>query len=362
MKHALLQRYIRLFVNKLGSTHQVVSYLDGYAGPGVYGDGSHGSPKLAADVAALVEDIRDLRCTFVEKDSGHATALADLLAVELPTATVIHGDLRDHVDDIATACDATPLLAFIDPFGLGVTFDQLRRLAARSNKKTDIIMNVSLSGLRRVSGHLFSPSTDPTYLKARESMLDRFDATMGGDWWREIAADCRNAGNDKAGVLIAEEYARRCLPIRGGYFLAEVKDRWDGPPAYMLMLLAGHEDAFWHFNEFMSMAYDQLRGLEPEAQGQLLTYQDDYPPILERNIRELLATKDVVVLHKEMGAVYGDLLGIARAKDLRPVLRKLSKEGLLATSSHNTKKQVVHEAKGDMEHMRIEKLAPQWLL
>ena len=122
MKHTVLKGYIRLFVNKLGSTHSTVHYLDGYAGPGVYGDGSGGSPKLAVDVATLVQEIRDLRCTFVEKDPLHAEALRDLLAVELPQATVIRGDLRDHVGSIAKACDDSPLLAFIDPFGLGLTY------------------------------------------------------------------------------------------------------------------------------------------------------------------------------------------------------------------------------------------------
>lgn len=351
MKHALLRGYIQLFVNKLGSTHPTVHYLDGYAGPGVYGDGSDGSPKLAVEVAALVEDIRDLRCTFVEKEGKHAVALAELLAVELPEATVIHGDLRDHVDDIAVACDKHPLLAFIDPFGLGLTFDQLNRLADRTNKKTDIIMNVSLSALRRVGGHLTADGSSPAYLKARETMLANYDATMGGDWWRGIFLDCQRTETGDAAVMIAKEYARRCQDVRGGYFLAAVKDRWDGPPAYMLLLLAGHEDAFWNFNEFMSLAYDQLRDLD--AQGQLLDYNAEYPSILEANIRNSLKEAGSGVLHGMMSDIYGELLGIARGKHLRPVLKKLAKEGVISTTSKNTKGAIVHAGQGDLQRMRL---------
>lgn len=353
MKHSVLKSYIHLFVNKLGSTHSTVHYLDGYAGPGVYGDGSHGSPKLAVDVAALVEEIRDLRCTFVEKKPQHAQALKELLATELPQAKVIEGDLRDHVADIAEDCDGSPLLAFIDPFGLGLTYTQLKRLASRTNRKTDIIMNVSVSAIRRVGGQLFGASENPTYLKARKTMLDRFDDTMGGDWWREVLTECRRAGDESAAHQIAHEYARRCQDIRGGYFLAEVKDRWDGPVAYYLLLLAGHNDAFWNFNEFMSAGHDALRSAQAMGQGNLLVYQDTYAPILEANIRSLLGQQQSAVLENEMVGIYGSLLGIARGTHLRPVIKSLVRDGFLVTSSRNIKKKEVHDGQGDLQHMTL---------
>ena len=355
MKHTVLKGYIRLFVNKLGSTHSTVHYLDGYAGPGVYGDGSGGSPKLAVDVATLVQEIRDLRCTFVEKDPLHAEALRDLLAVELPQATVIRGDLRDHVGSIAKACDDSPLLAFIDPFGLGLTYAQLQLLANRSNTKTDIIMNVSVSAIRRVGGQLFGTGDDPTYLKARETMLKRFDATMGGDWWRDVLTECRRVGDESAAHQIAHEYAKRCQGIRGGYFLAEVKDRWDGPVAYYLLLLAGHRDAFWNFNEFMSAGHDALRSAQATGQNQLLSDQDTYAPILEANIVRLLGQQHSVVLQDAMSPIYGDLLGIARGTHLRPVIKRLVKAGELVTASRNAKEQEVHDGQGDLQHMTLTK-------
>lgn len=355
MKHAVLGRYIRLFVNKLGSTHATVHYLDGYAGPGVYADGSGGSPKLAADVAALVEDIRDLRCTFVEKDPAHAAALAELLAQQLPGATVIEGDLQDHVDAIANDCDANPLLAFIDPFGLALPFEQLKRLVARTSPKTDIIMNVSLSALRRVGGHLTATSDHAPYLKAQATTLDRYDAVMGGDWWRQVYLDAKAKGVDPA-IPIAAEYARKCQELRGGYFLADVKDRWDGPPAYQLLLLAGHPDAFWGFNEFMSKAYDALRELD--AQGTLLTYEDEYPPILKANVRAILKHTDAFVVQDQLSAVYGSLLGIARETHLRKVIKSLVKEGIITTRSQNAKKQTMENGQGIVQRMVIKKVKP----
>lgn len=354
MKHAVLGPYIRLFVNKLGSTHETVHYLDGYAGPGVYGDGSHGSPKLAVDVAELVDDIRDLRCTFVEQDRSHAAALTKLMATELPSASVICGDLRNHIATVAAACDDAPLLAFLDPFGLGIDFRDLETLTtSRTNKKTDVIMNVSLSALRRVGGQLFAKGTNATYLKARDTMIQHMDEVLDGDWWHDVLAKARRRGSDQGAIEIAHGYAERCQRLRGGYFLAEIKDRWDGPPAYMLLLLAGHRDAFWNFNEFVSLAQEKLRGLDPDQADLLLPIEDDYPPVLRENVLGLLKSHAKFTLEEQLGLLFGSLLGTARGTHLRPVIKALHEEGMLNASSRNAKRQAVTGGKGDLQHMVI---------
>jgi three-Cys-motif partner protein len=51
LKHELLRRYLRVYVQKTGSTSKDgrVAYLDAYAGPGFYDDGSAGSPAIAVE-------------------------------------------------------------------------------------------------------------------------------------------------------------------------------------------------------------------------------------------------------------------------------------------------------------------------
>jgi hypothetical protein len=58
LKHGILGRYLRPYVVKTGSKsrHGRVAYVDGYAGPGTYDDGSAGSPALAVDAARVVVD------------------------------------------------------------------------------------------------------------------------------------------------------------------------------------------------------------------------------------------------------------------------------------------------------------------
>ncbi|MFN3485033.1 MAG: three-Cys-motif partner protein TcmP [Planctomycetota bacterium] len=51
-KHEILQRYLEAWFPILGSQHQHVVYIDGFAGPGRYKGGELGSPIIALNVAA----------------------------------------------------------------------------------------------------------------------------------------------------------------------------------------------------------------------------------------------------------------------------------------------------------------------
>lgn len=352
MKHVVLGNYIRLFVNKLGSTYATVHYLDGYAGPGVYGDGNPGSPLLAAQVADLVKEIRTLRCTFVERDPEFCQTLREVLAEAMPTAEVICDSVGNRITELLNSCEGSPLLAFLDPFGLAIEFQQLEALAQR-RAPTDIIMNVSLSALRRNAGHLTSTSTNPAYLKARETIIARMDAVLGGDWWRPIWQEAHDSGSDEGAGRIAIEFAKRCKDLRGGYFLAAVRDRWDGPPAYLVLLLSSHRDAHWNFNEFMSSAHDALRAADPSVPNDdtlLVKPADEYAAVIEANLRRRVE-KGSFVIDQQMTAVYGSVLAQARGKHLRPVIKKLCKDEVIEAVDPKGKEDGV----GDLQKMRIRK-------
>jgi three-Cys-motif partner protein len=70
IKHDILRKYLRLFVNKLGSAGRIY-YIDGFAGQGKYDDGKEGSAliaaRLAAKDAAKGKDV--LRCINVEAEA-----------------------------------------------------------------------------------------------------------------------------------------------------------------------------------------------------------------------------------------------------------------------------------------------------
>jgi len=321
MKHGVLSRYIRLFSQKTGKYapgHSVV-YVDGYAGPGVYDDGNAGSPLIAAEVSALVDHVRDLRCYFVEESPVHADKLEEALAESLPSATVMQGRMEDYIDELLNASAGLPMLVFVDPFGLGLRFDSLKRLAQRS-EPTDIIVNVSLSAVRRYSGHLTSGKDYP----ARQAFIEKLDRALDGEWWQEMLVE---AGPE----AICEEFCSRCASLRGATSWTPIRDRWDGPTAFYLLLITRHFDGLTAFIDFVSLAHEELRAADPAAltdDEMLIPLAHDWIGAIQTAVIAILDDVGPFRVKDELNRVFGEAEGFAREKHLRKALKDL---GLVLT-------------------------------
>lgn len=316
MKHAVLSRYIRLFSQKTGkyAPGNSVVYVDGYAGPGVYADGNAGSPLIAAEVSALVDHVRTLRTYFVEADESHAQKLTEAMSSALPSATVLHGRMEEHIDQLLAASTGLPMLVFVDPFGLGLRFDSLRRLAERT-EPTDILVNVSLSAVRRYSGHLTSSKDYP----ARQAFIEKLDRALDGDWWQDLLA---SSGPE----AICEEFCRRCSSLRGGSGWTPIRDRWDGPTAFYLLLITGHIDGLTSFIDFVSLAHEELRAADPNALSDdemLLPLADEWVAEIQRAVASILDEVGQFRVQDQLDRVYGGAEGFAREKHLRKALKGL---------------------------------------
>lgn len=357
LKHELLGRYLRVFVQKLGSTSagKRVAFLDGYAGPGVYEDQTPGSPALALDVAALVSATDDLLGFVVEANKAHFERLKALVEERRPDWHVFRGHVEDHLDEVLAKARGLPLFAFLDPFGLAVPLDTITtKLLARSGlwsagagprAATEVLLNFSLSGLRRNAGHLDSQATDARYRAARRTILERVDRTLGGQWWRAIWQAQAPGRRDEA---LLDGYLQRLAAAPGGWSITAVPvaDRWQGPPVYHLVHLTQHPDGVWHFNEALSNAMEPYRLFCVEEAGQL-----DLEPLPERealwtahiaeNIERLL-TKGIFVIGHRAVEVYGAALGLAREKHIRAAVKALHASGRTAT-----------DGKGPVPSMRI---------
>lgn len=110
---------------------------------------------------------------------------------------VHHGRVEEHLPAILDRMDsATPLFAFLDPFGLPIPFgiveDVMRRggratqFGRRNGAATEVLLNFSIPGINRVGGQLTGDGTDERWLKARDTMVARMDDVLGGTWWQNI--------------------------------------------------------------------------------------------------------------------------------------------------------------------------------
>jgi three-Cys-motif partner protein len=364
LKHGILRRYLHVFASKTGSTapDRRVAYLDGYSGPGEYRDGTPGSPLLAAETARLLGQVRNLEGFYVEEDLETYRQLCDTLARTNHRFTTYRGSVEDQLPTIMGEIGNAPLFAFFDPFGLGVPLDMLNqyilsRKRGQIGPPTEILLNFSLPGLRRNAGHLTSTSTDPVYRKARATILERVDGTLGGDWWHSIW----ETGDRNRQVAIVSGYVDRLREAAGGWAYATipVQNRWDGPSVYGLIFLTSYQGGLWAFNEALSNAMEEFRGKAHEFHGMLdLDLPSDretqWVDKIATNVEAYLTEHGSFIVGNHLEEVYGntDLFGLAREKHVRAALKRLCAEGRIRTEVWD-KGKLKTDGKGPVEKMRV---------
>lgn len=376
-KHAVIKGQISAFAYKLGSAWGgTVSLIDGYAGPGGYDDGAPGSPMIALDVA---EDLTkghpsiQLKAQFIEKNGQYCARLTSLLQSRGRSDWPVYKN--DCSAALPTALDAVgdePLLVFLDPFGLGIPFDQLVNQVLRrdtgfgSRKPTEVIANFPIAALTRRSGfveadfddastqlppeNLFgqgppSPRTPQTVARLKrqqQAHLKNLNAFLGGEWWRGI----RNRGGDWVWAVLLHWLAEIEAAAPGWFGVpVEVPDRWDGPAAYFLVLLTTQPVGAWAFNEAVSLAYEAMhRDTFSASTGQASLFDAEVLYVDPRQawiedltdaIRPQLQAGMTGTCAENLEALYGLLIGKAREKHLRPALKQLHSEGLLTNPPKN---------------------------
>jgi three-Cys-motif partner protein len=352
LKHEVLRRYVTVYASKTGSqSGGKVTFVDGYAGQGVYDDGRPGSPALAVQLARQMGGYRNLRCVFVERD--HATfqklrAFLDLEAADLDVEARF-GAVEDQLDAIISACGTEPLFVFLDPFGVGIDFDMLsKRVLGRSvggYPKTEVLLNFTVQGLDRIGGLINSAARN------RDATLRRMNGTLGGDWWQQVFTE---ASREDRLAAVVKGYRERLSAAAGpgwGGWTVPVADKIDARPEYLLLHFTQHADGQWEFHEALSHASREWRAAchdahpdrrrQLEELGQFMFEGLDEPPPFEEdetawveeiraNIERLCCSGQAFTIQREMKAVFGRALGIAREKHLRQALKPLWKAGLLA--------------------------------
>jgi three-Cys-motif partner protein len=160
LKHGVLERYLPVFIGKTGSQSlgKRVVYIDGYAGPGMYRDGTPGSPELALRTAIELAEMREAWCFFVERDrSSYETLRSHLERIGHDRWTAYRGRVEDHMDEMLSKAVGLPLFAFLDPFGMVLPLDMLTgRMLARATGRggrrtpTEVLLNFSMWAVKEV--------------------------------------------------------------------------------------------------------------------------------------------------------------------------------------------------------------------
>jgi spore photoproduct lyase len=161
VKHILLEKYLKAWIQILGSNNPTVCYFDGFAGRGEYNDGTLGSPIIVLQVAdKLSAYFGKLICFFIEKDKENFDNLEEVLKREKPNIkNWPRIELEKRNDEFANVIQGifenmrqghvlVPSFFFVDPFGFsGIPFSIITTIL--SNPKTEVFFTFMVRDIAR---------------------------------------------------------------------------------------------------------------------------------------------------------------------------------------------------------------------
>jgi three-Cys-motif partner protein len=348
LKHEILRQYVIPFVSKVGSnaTGSRVVYLDGYAGPGRYEDGTPGSPALVLQSASALAAFRTLDCYFVERKRGdfrRLKALVDEARAAGISAEAVQGRVEKHLEYVLERAQGVPLLAFLDPFGLGLSFGDLtgrifgpqRPRGPGGWNATEVLLNFSANAVRRIGGLL---TADKEH-KNTSGTLAAMDAACGGPWWRDEFLT--SADNTEAVERIVSGFTKRvCKSTHSGAWTVAVRNRVHHQPVYHLVFFSRSEHGLWLFGEANSLAQEVWRREcvgppDPESLfGTDLLFEPEeeyrrqqWVREIKSNIERLLTEHGTFTVRERHIEVMGSAMDEARKMHIRAAVKQLYKEG-----------------------------------
>jgi three-Cys-motif partner protein len=242
-KHDLLSHYLKAWYPIIGRYSQRAVFIDAFAGPGVYEDGSPGSPIIALRTLLDHSAFATLRgCTFyflfIESDKKRFAHLeAEITKMgALPANVQVmlrNSDFVTVADELASLIrdkkqGLAPTLAFLDPFGIsGVPLNLIAQLLA--SDKCELFVTFMADHLNRF---------------ARTGQIDRHcEELFGTDAYRRV----------RGMSALIDLYEKQLRDVAKFTYVREFEMlRSDGHPAYYLIHATRSEkgvekmkDAMW---------------------------------------------------------------------------------------------------------------------
>jgi three-Cys-motif partner protein len=270
----LSKRYRRLWV------------IDAYAGAGSYlpdenGFRAEGSPLAAAKFVRQynVDNARsgkEIRLINVEADPSIFTRLQENLMGVGPDVVNLPGRFQDRLEEILGMVGDEPAFFFLDAFGMeGADLRVIEQiLARRPRTSTELLINFSYAGLRRMAGNLDPSGAQKASAKmAAETKVRQLDEMLGTKFWRGAWRDPVLGPGEKLDRIagLYEDQLRR----RGVAHVHSVRmrERLDGPTVYRLVFATPSEHGVYLMSDFVCAYEREL--LEAKNEGTLFAGHED---------------------------------------------------------------------------------------
>jgi three-Cys-motif partner protein len=257
VKDQVIGCYVRPFTRKVAQFNRPILIIDAFAGPGVFEDGSAGSPLIICNSASGVN--APWQAIFINRSKQHHDRLRSILEKGnwLFHAFPHLGDstefLRGRVNNLTDEI----VFLYLDPFGLkGFEFRTIIPYLERERlgHRVELVVNMSMPTLHRLAAFqaIKEGKQEDPQVRALNQILSN---ALNGNWWQEIM--WAEAAPHVKEAAVMERFAERLgdyLPYTG---YCPVRESADAAVKYYITFASGHPDALEIMNDCMVHAYEK---------------------------------------------------------------------------------------------------------
>jgi three-Cys-motif partner protein len=256
IKDQVLQYYITPYMAKLNTRGNPILLIDGYAGPGVFGDGTAGSPLIMCNAAEKYAK-GNYRAIFINKDQKYHDQLSQEIrrAGWSGSAETLLGDSTILLQKLPNLLSSWTVFLYLDPFGLkGCEFSLLKPFLDRNPSfSTEILLTMNMVTVHRLATRHVDEDrrqNDQTI----KSYHNRLTKVFGGDYWKEIIWQQAGSAEEHERQLIGAYQTKlaQYLPYTGSCPVREGPNR---RIKYFIVFASRHPDSMLLLNDIMAKAY-----------------------------------------------------------------------------------------------------------
>lgn len=195
VKDKIVGDYIDCYLKTVHNLQRPILIVDGFAGPGRFGDDTDGSPLIICSaISVRSKGQAGMSCLFADTHPGHRAALERNLA-EYISCGMSEAPFEDCAQALTRALDlgaGSTLFFYLDPYGIkDLDFDMVRQIYERNtNRSTEVLINFNFRTFMRMSGNWnYGDSASEVSRKVKEAKTETVNRVMGGDYWLGIITD-----------------------------------------------------------------------------------------------------------------------------------------------------------------------------
>lgn len=338
-KDRILGSYLTAYVSKVAKLNRPILLVDGFAGAGMFNDGSLGSPLIMLE-AARSSSTAKTKILAIEANDSLFARLAKNVA-NIPEVQAVHSEFLAQISRIEEASKSHSVFMYLDPFtAKGLDDRELRRVFSMVQRGHSIEYLVNFQApifarwaLKAVGRSLSDAPADEI---PSTPEIEQLDAIVGGDWWRGVAAQASEF--DALVRSIVDGYCGRLLTTFSQVCFHEVFAKSSHKvPKYVLIFGSRHPDALLLMNDEMVKSKHTLVREEAASrpQGSLFERVDEAP------IEDANRLPDLVRLHLKAKMPRGDLIlavvrenfGVYKKMEVRGAIENLINTGEILTAT-----------------------------